>query len=60
MCKKIGEKIREKRREGKREIAIYRVRSSRQTIENAVKHLEVRRKKMSLNVDILHKDGRRG
>lgn len=60
ICEKIGEKIGDKRRQGKRETAIYRVRSPRHTAENDVKHPKVRREKMFLNVGILHKDGRRG
>ena len=60
MCEKIGEKIGEKRCEGKRETAINRVRSTRQTAENDVKHPEVRGKKMSLYMGILHKDGQTG
>lgn len=36
----IGEKIGEKRCEGKREAAIYRVRSPKQTAENDIKHPE--------------------
>jgi hypothetical protein len=59
MCE-MGEKIGEKRCEGKRETAIYRVRSPRQTAENDVKYPEVRRKKMSLYVGILHDDGQTG
>jgi hypothetical protein len=50
----------EKRYEGKRETATYRVRSPRQTVETDFKHPEVRCKKMSLHVGILHKDGRLG
>ena len=65
MCEKMYEKICEKRREkigekiyeSKRETAIYKVRSLRRTTENDVKHPEVRHKKMSLRVHILHKDG---
>lgn len=49
MCEKMGEQMGEKRCEGKRETAIYRVRSPGQTAENDVKHPEVRRKKMSLH-----------
>jgi len=39
---------------------IYKVRSPRQTAENNVKHPEVRRKKMSLDVGILHEDRQTG
>ena len=63
MCEKMyemGEKMREKRCEGKRETAIYRVQSPRHTTENDVKHPEVRRKKMSLHMGILHKDRQMG
>jgi len=41
---RMGEKMGEKRYEGKRETAIYRVRSPRQTAENDVKHPEDARK----------------
>jgi hypothetical protein len=57
MCEEMCEKVGEKRCEGKRETTIYRVRSPRQTAKNDVEHPEVRRKKMSLHVGILHKDG---
>ena len=57
MCKKRREKIREKICKGKRETAIYRVQSPRQTAENDIKHPKVRHKKMSLHVHILHEDG---
>jgi hypothetical protein len=60
MCEEMGEKMGEKRCEGKRETTIYGVRSPRQTAENDVKHPEVRRKKMSLHVGILHEDGQTG
>lgn len=60
MSEKMGEKMGEKICEGKRETAIYRVRSPRQTAENDVKHPEVRRKKMSLHVHILHEEGQTG
>jgi hypothetical protein len=45
MGKKVGEKMGEKRCEGKREMAIYIVRSPRQNAEDDVKHPEVRRRK---------------
>lgn len=44
---KMGERVGEKICQGKRETAIYRVRSPRQTAENDVKHTEVIPKKMS-------------
>jgi hypothetical protein len=44
-----GEKMREKRCEGKRKTAIYRVPRPRQTAENDVKHSEIRHKKISLH-----------
>jgi hypothetical protein len=49
MGKRMCEKMGEKRRKGKREIAIYRVRSPRQTAKNDVKYPKVRHKKMSLH-----------
>jgi hypothetical protein len=60
MSEEMSEEMCEKICEGKRETAIYRVRSPRQTAENDVKHPEVRRKKMSLHVHILHEDGQTG
>ena len=60
MDERMGERMGEKMCEGKRETAIYRVRSPRQTAENDVKHPEVRRKKMSLHVHNLHEDGQTG
>jgi hypothetical protein len=60
MCEKMGEKIGEKRYRGKRETTIYRVRSPRQTTENDIKYPKVRRKKMSLYIGILYKDGQTG
>jgi hypothetical protein len=54
---KTGEKMGEKRGEGKRETAIYRVRSPRQTAGNDIKYPDVRGKKMSLYTGILHEDG---
>jgi len=56
--KKIEEKIGETRCKGKRETAIYRVRSPGQTAENDVKHPKVRRKKISLYRRL--EDGRTG
>ena len=51
MCEKIGKnmgkKMEEKRCEGKRETAIYRVRSPRQNAEDGVKQPEIRRRKRS-------------
>ncbi len=49
MGEKMYKKMGEKRCKGKRETAIYRVRSPRQAAENDVKHPEVRGKKMSLH-----------
>ena len=60
MCEKMREGMGGKKCEGKRETAIYRVRSPRQTAENDVKHPEVRRKKISLHVSILHEDRQTG
>jgi hypothetical protein len=60
ICEKKREKMGGKRCEGKRETAIYRVRSPRQTAENDVKHPEARRKKRSLHVGILHEDRQTG
>ena len=60
MCEGIGEKIGGKISQGKRETAIYRVRSPRQTTENDVKHPEVRRKKISLYCIFCMKTGRGG
>jgi hypothetical protein len=45
MGKKMSKKIGEKRCEGKKETAIYRVRSPRQNAQGGVKHPEVRRGK---------------
>jgi len=51
----VYEKIKEKRK-----IAVYKVRSSRQTIKNDVEYPKVTRKKMSLYIGILYKDRQTG